>query len=191
MFAVRIKAAGKAEVHPRAVRAARLSREAAGTERGTTMADGRTEMEDSRVHTGADGPGGLGISSGCRGIAGAPRPAGLALRLAEDRFRVVVADAEGATLLELGPYGEDDVVAIWRSLAAASGLPLLVEGVDGTLGPAYPQLGRLVIGSRVDRRRLAILSGRRPRFLVRRKPARLPRRPVIYREKEIATGRGR
>ncbi|WP_375458759.1 DUF6101 family protein [uncultured Enterovirga sp.] len=131
----------------------------------------------------------LGISTLSSRIAGAARPAGLALKLDGDAFRISVADAAGACLVELGPYDEDEVVAVWRSLAASSGLPLLVPGVDGALDQAYPQMGRLVLGPRVDRRRLAVLSGRRPRFLVRRKPARLPRRPVIYREKEMAAGR--
>jgi hypothetical protein len=133
----------------------------------------------------------LGISAGTCRMWGARRPAGVGLRLAGDAFKVVVADAAGSALVELGPYGEDEVVAIWRSLSASSGLPLLVERADGTWDQAYPQIGRLVLGQRIERRRLAILSGRRPRFLVRRKPARLPRRPMVYREKEIATGRGR
>ena len=142
------------------------------------------------------GPTGLegwlpGVSTGVGGIEGARRPTGIGLALSGDVFRVVILDASGSALIELGPYAEDEIVAIWRSLSASSGLPLVIEGADGAWDQAYGQIGRLVVGPRIERRRLAVLSGRRPRFLVRRKPARLPRRPVIYREKEIATGRGR
>lgn len=153
------------------------------------MADDGTEMVRAE-ETEADACF-LGISAGTCRMAGARCPAGVGLKLAGDAFKVVVVDPAGSSLVELGPYGEDEVVAIWRSLSASSGLPLFVERADGGWDQAYPQIGRLVLGSRIERRRLAILSGRRPRFLVRRKPARLPRRPIIYREKEIATGRGR
>ncbi|MDB5592606.1 hypothetical protein [Enterovirga sp.] len=117
---------------------------------------------------------------------------GVALRLDGSGFRIVVIGDAGETVVELGPYGEEEVIAVWRSLAATSGLPLLVERALGGYEAAYPQMGRLVIGAPLERRcRLAVLSGRRPRFLARRKPARLPRRPVVFREKEMVSGRGR
>lgn len=113
---------------------------------------------------------------------------GLWLTHDRGRFRVAVVDASGDTFLSLGPYGEDEIVAVWRSLARASGLPLVAPGPDGGLRNIYPQLGRLVLGRRSDPRRLAVLSGRRPRFLTRRKAGKLPGRPVIYREPELAGG---
>lgn len=122
---------------------------------------------------------------------GESRPEGLSLTFEDGTFRIHAVDAAGAALVSLGPYAEEDVVAVWRSLAAASGLPLLVRGPDGELDRPYPQIGRLVLGRSSDPRRLAVLSGRRPRFLVRRKAARLPRRPLVHREEELARGRGR
>ncbi len=49
------------------------------------------------------------------------------------------------------------------------------------------QIGRLRIGP-VTRRRARIRVRRRPRFLLRRKGSRLPSRPLVYREREIAGG---
>ena len=124
------------------------------------------------------------------GQGGAAAPAGLALAFADGVFRITITDAAGRPLGTLGPFAEDEVVAVWRRVAAASGLPLLVAGPDGSLEPAYPQVGRLRLGAERDTRRLAVLSGRRPRFLVRRKASRLPRRPLVHQESEIAAGRG-
>lgn len=133
----------------------------------------------------------LPIAAGAPGIPGAARPDGLALRFDEGRFRIEVCDASGATLLSLGPYDESEVVAAWRRLAADSGLPLMVVAPDGGVDRPYPQIGRIRLGLAVDRRRLAVLSGRRPRFLVRRKSARLPACPTIHAGREIATGSAR
>lgn len=155
------------------------------------MTDDGTETAKAGPGTTGSGAGSPGMPAFGGGVPGCGRPAGLGLTLEGDAFKVIVTDAAGAALLELGPFGEDEVVATWRSLSGASGLPLLVAREDGRWHEAYPQIGRLLVGQRIERRRLAVLSGRRPRFLVRRKPARLPGRPVIHREKEIATGRGR
>lgn len=153
---------------------------------------GMTGVGMTGAGTTGSGAGSPGTAAFGGGVPGSGRPAGLGLTLgAGDAFKVVVTDAAGSALLELGPFDEDEVVATWRSLSAASGLPLLVGREDGSWHQAYPQIGRLLVGQRIERRRLGVLSGRRPRFLVRRKPARLPGRPVIHREKEIATGRGR
>ena len=112
---------------------------------------------------------------------------GVTLTFNECDFSIVVRTDRGGALT-LGPYGEEDVIAAWRSLAEASGLPLLVEDAEGRLHQPYRQLGRLIIGEVSDGRHLKVLAGRRPRFLVRRKAARLPLRPLIHRERELATG---
>lgn len=129
------------------------------------------------------------LASADRRCSDASRPAGLRLTFEGGSFWIKVSDHEGADLVSLGPYPESEVIAIWRALAAASGLPLLVSGPDGTLHRPYPQIGRLVLGERPDRRRLKILGGRRPRFLTRRKPGAFPRRPLVHRERELAGGR--
>jgi Family of unknown function (DUF6101) len=128
------------------------------------------------------------------GIAGAQAtPAGIALRLVEEegeeeRFEIAAVDRYGATLLPLGRFSDADVVAEWRRLGAASGLPLLIERADGDFELPYPQIGRVQLGAIRIRRRHGLLNGRRPRFLTRRKTARLPIRPTVHRGREI-TGR--
>lgn len=121
----------------------------------------------------------------------ATRPAGIALRLDPAQpdgtaFDIVVVDPEGRALLPLGPFPEEDVVAIWRSLGASSGLPLMVLSADGVLRKPYPQIGRVQLGAIRIRRRHGLLNDRRPRFLVRRKTGRLPLRPRVHQEREIA-----
>jgi hypothetical protein len=121
---------------------------------------------------------------------GGTRAAGVALRLAgcaEDLFEIALVDRDGNAVMVLGPFEEDDVVARWRSLAAASGLPLRVEPVDGIVEAPFPQIGRLRLGSIKVRRRYGPLN-QRPRFLQRRKPARLPHRPTVHRERELTAG---
>lgn len=128
------------------------------------------------------------------GQAFARQPAGLALSYAhdeadacgQDRFALLVVDGEGAVIARLGPFCEEEVVATWRDCAAKSGLPRMILREDGVLAPVSRQIGRIALGMTRQRRRVGLLSGRRPRFLVRRKTARLPARPQIHRgEKEI------
>lgn len=136
----------------------------------TIMAAGRSPIADGRV------------------------PGALVLRAVDaegDTFSIAVVDRAGKTLLKFGPFGDEDAVAIWRSLSASSGLPLLMVGLDGHVSQPFQQIGRLQLGPVRIRRGKAVLSGRRPRFLVRRKTARLPRRPLVYREREIAGGNPR
>jgi hypothetical protein len=121
------------------------------------------------------------------------RPAGVALRLdpgAEARrsFEIALVDAKARALLVFGPFPEDDVVAVWRSLASQSGLPLMLQDAQGALQIPFPQIGAVQLGGIRIRRLYGLLKGRRPRFLVRRKPARLPRRPRIHCEREIIAG---
>jgi hypothetical protein len=127
--------------------------------------------------------GGLGI-----------RPAGLALRLDErapddDDFEIALVDDDGETLMRLGRFDENEVVAVWRELAATTGFPLLTQSEDGAVQHPFPQVGRVRLGRVRIRRRHGLLNGRRPRFLVRRKTTRLPRRPTVYREHEIIGSR--
>jgi hypothetical protein len=136
------------------------------------------------------------VSTTIIGLRGSPieearKPSALILQSLNDEadaelFQVVVVGEKGATLLVLGPFPGDEAIAIWRSLAATSGLPLVIEGRDGRLHVPYEQIGRMPLGPIRIRRRFAVLSGRRPRFLVRRKAGRLPRRPLVYRERELA-----
>jgi hypothetical protein len=118
------------------------------------------------------------------------RPAGLALRLDErapddNDFEIALVDDLGDTLMVLGRFGEDEVVAVWRDLGARTGFPLVTQCEDGALQHPFPQVGRVRLGRIRIRRRHGLLGGRRPRFLVRRKTARLPRRPTVHREREI------
>lgn len=131
------------------------------------------------------------------GRTGGSAPAGVALAFAtedaetcgEDRFALLVVDAEGITLSRLGPFSEDDVVALWRDCSAKSGLPRMIVREDGTLAAVSRQLGPVALGTTRTRRRTGSLQGRRPRFLVRRKTGRLPVRPQIHRgEHEIISG---
>jgi hypothetical protein len=123
------------------------------------------------------------------------KPAGVALRLApsaegSDAFDIALVDAEARALMVLGPFPEDDVVAVWRSLAGSSGLPLLLQDAQGALQSPFPQIGAVQLGEIRIRRLYGLLKGRRPRFLVRRKAGRLARRPHIHCEREIIAGSG-
>lgn len=118
-------------------------------------------------------------------------PTGLALRLAspepdDERFEIAIVDQTGAVAQALGPYPDEDVVAVWRGLAAASGLPLMVQMPDGRLETPYPQLGPLRLGATHPRRRHGLLNHRRPRFLTRRKATTLPVRPLVHREAALS-----
>jgi hypothetical protein len=120
-------------------------------------------------------------------------PTALVIRVVDpgtdtEMYGVSVVDRQGAALLDLGPFPGEDAVAIWRSLAASSGLPLLIQGHDGRLHETAEQIGSIQLGPVRIRRGKALLTGRRPRFLVRRKTGRLPRRPLVYREREMAAG---
>jgi hypothetical protein len=125
---------------------------------------------------------------------GARRAVGIALAYAAedaeitgaDRFSLILVDADGDVLQRLGSFEEDDVVAVWRDIAARAGLVRMIVREDGLLVPVSQQIGRLILGQVRIRRRHAGLGRRRPRFLARRKTGRLPARPQIFRgESEI------
>lgn len=120
------------------------------------------------------------------GLAGAV----LDLSRGDDDLRIVLVDGAGERALTVGPFPEEEVIAIWRSVVAACGLTPMIRAWNGDTEPLARQLGRLRLGPVQDRRRLVVLHRRRPRFLTRRKSARLPSRPLVFREREIARGRG-
>ena len=132
----------------------------------------------------------LRLPSSIIGGKGGVCPAGLALKLdvQSDRFHIAVLAEDNTTLLTLGPYPEDDVVAEWRALGAASGLTLKILLSNGAVMTPYPQVGRTLLGPTRIRRRHGLLNHRRPRFLTRRKTGRFPPRPKVYRESEIGNG---
>jgi len=109
---------------------------------------------------------------------------GVALRLAtdagadgRDRFELTLNEGDGrsVTIARVEP---EDAVALWRDCGRATGLPLLLETAEGVVCEPFPQIGRLALGPIRIRRRHAVLNGRRPRFLMRRKTGRLAERPV-------------
>lgn len=108
---------------------------------------------------------------------------GVALRLADphgtsERFELALTAGDGRSVV-VATADHDDAVALWRELGRVSGLPLLLETVDGTISEPFPQLGRVALGPTRLRRRYALLSDRRPRFLTRRKPGRVAELPVM------------
>lgn len=108
---------------------------------------------------------------------------GVALRLAnpageDERFALALTEGGGRSIT-IAVVDQDDAVALWRDCGRTSGLPLLLETVDGVISEPFPQIGRVALGPVRIRRRHSFLNGRRPRFLVRRKTGRLGERPVI------------
>ena len=131
-------------------------------------------------------------------VSGGTAPVGVALAFAdeaadacgEDRFALLLVDGEGEVSMRLGPFPEEDVVAVWRAVSSKGGLARMLLREDGDVVPVSQQLGPVVLGKGRQRRRHAALSGRRPRFLVRRKTARLPARPCIHRGESEIISRG-
>ncbi|MCF1741620.1 DUF6101 family protein [Paradevosia shaoguanensis] len=66
--------------------------------------------------------------------------------------------------------GNYNVVAEWQNWGRKLRLPLFIKAGDGSLLPYSQQVDGVMLGNASDRRRLAAESGRRPRFLNRRKP---------------------
>ncbi|WP_332686024.1 DUF6101 family protein [Bosea sp. (in: a-proteobacteria)] len=116
---------------------------------------------------------------------------GVALRLTggegdDARFELALTAGDGRSVT-VAVLDQDEAVAAWRDFGRSSGLPLLLETSDGAISEPYPQLGRLALGPIRIRRRHALLAGRRPRFLTRRKTGRFSERPVIF-QGEILSG---
>jgi hypothetical protein len=106
-------------------------------------------------------------------------------RACDTDFELLLVHANAERNLSVGVFEAEEIVAVWRAFGLASGLPLVLER-DGTLERPYPQVGRLQLGPIRVRRRYALLAGRRPRFLARRKTTRLPDRPTVWRGHEIS-----
>lgn len=116
-------------------------------------------------------------------LRGNPGWRGVALRLADptgedERFELALTEGDGRAIA-IAVVDQDDAVALWRDCGRFSGLPLLLESVDGAISEPFPQIGRVALGAVRIRRRHAFLNGRRPRFLTRRKTGQLPARPVV------------
>jgi hypothetical protein len=71
-----------------------------------------------------------------------------------------------------------DVAADWRSWSSLFNLPMLMVEADGSVTALEETLGMLKAATPADRRR-SYHKGRRPRFLVRRKPGGVGIRMVI------------
>jgi hypothetical protein len=116
---------------------------------------------------------------------------GVALRIipgeteADDRVAVLLAHPERALDVSLFEAVDDtDVIAEWRLWSSTLGLPLLIEGLDGALIAAEKRLGAVDIARPRPRRRHALLNGRRPRFLTRRRTGTLPIVPLVHRDED-------
>lgn len=127
--------------------------------------------------------------AGVRILRGSADWKGVALRLADSRdgdaeadelFEIVLTSGDGRSV-RIATLAAEEAIAVWRACGAATGKPLLLEAVDGSLSAPYPQIGRVAVGPFSYRRRYGFLKGRRPRFLMRRKVARLSERPVMVR----------
>jgi hypothetical protein len=101
-----------------------------------------------------------------------------------ERCELALTAGDGRSIT-VAVFDEDEAVANWRNVGNHSGLPLLIEAADGTVSQPFPQLGRLALGPLRLRRRHALLAGRRPRFLTRRKTGRMPDRPVIHKAEAL------
>jgi Family of unknown function (DUF6101) len=73
----------------------------------------------------------------------------------------------------------DEAVAVWRAASSATGLPMMIETADGAVQAPFPQIGRLALGPIRIRRSHGATVSRRPRFLRRRKTAKLADLPKI------------
>ena len=103
----------------------------------------------------------------------------------DDRVAVLLAHPDRSLDVSLFEASDDtDVIAEWRLWGSTLGLPLLIEGLDGALIAAEKRLGAVDIARPRPRRRHALLSGRRPRFLTRRRTGSLPIVPMVYRDED-------
>lgn len=101
---------------------------------------------------------------------------------------VLVHDDPALSLTLYSAPHTDDVVAEWRGWSQLLGLPMLVADATGTLGAAYPTLGRLTVGTTGERRRRrSALRHRRPSMFRLRAAGRPgPAQPVHRGERELS-----
>ena len=117
---------------------------------------------------------------------------GVGLRLQNNNpaftiFEVFLSAGDGRDLV-IAVLDEDEAVATWRSAGKATMLPLLMQAADGTTSTPYPQLGAVALGQFHFRRQHSFLRYRRPRFLVRRKPARQSLERIGIEGEELSRG---
>jgi len=111
------------------------------------------------------------------------KPCGVAIKACDDgRFALLVVYA-GRPHELVGVYSSEDIIAAWQAYGAKTNLPLLIHNGSG-FELLYEKIGAVRLGTITIRRRHGLLAGRRPRFLVRRKPSRMPERPVIWRRRD-------
>lgn len=79
-----------------------------------------------------------------------------------------------------------DVIADWKAWARVLRLPMIHVGADGAVQTLEKRLGRLAVQTMKPRRRRSVLAGRRPRFLVRRKPGVVRSITMIAHDREIS-----
>lgn len=146
---------------------------------------GARALRPGRARTTCEGAG-IGIVDGRSASDG--RPHGAVFDLSGPDLRIVVVDAGHRALIAFGPFPEEDVIATWRSLSRAAGLAPMMKSHEAT-EEFGRSLGGLRVGTCSARRRRPVSCRRRPRFLARRKGSRLPPRPLVHRERELAGGR--
>ena len=99
----------------------------------------------------------------------------LILKHSEDGLSIVLAETDKP----------EELAAAWPAWSRALSLPMLVCDLGGTVKPIEAYSVRASSGP-ASRRKLALLTGRRPRFLVRRKMGRTAATQPVYRgEREI------
>lgn len=105
----------------------------------------------------------------------------------EDRVAIVLSHADATLEVPLYEADDDsDVIAEWRLWGSTLGLPLLMEGFDGRTVAAETKLGEVGVDRPRPRRRYALLAGRRPRFLTRRRTGKPSLVPFVhFGEREI------
>lgn len=80
----------------------------------------------------------------------------------------------------------DDIAADWRAWAEAYHLPMLLIEADGVARTLEESLGAVKTAAMRERRKGRVSTGRRPRFLARRKSGDLGLRLVVSGEEIIA-----
>jgi hypothetical protein len=81
----------------------------------------------------------------------------------------------------------EDLIADWRAGGSVFHLPLVLVEADGSAHTVENRMGAVVLRQTAPRRR-SVLTGRRPRFLSRRRTGRADLLPVLYLdEREITS----
>ena len=92
---------------------------------------------------------------------------------------------EGLSVLLAETGNPEELAALWPAWSKSLGLPMLVCDLGGKVKPIEAYSARPSAGP-APRRRMALLTGRRPRFLVRRKTGSNEGARMIHRdEREI------